>query len=177
MGRFAGRSHRHRPVIRVRLAEPADIPHLPGIELAAAQAFRGTPQAWCAEADVMPAEDYPPLVEDGDVWVAEDDGVLAGFVVTEMEEDFLHIWELAVHLDHQRKGAGRALIAAVAEAARAAGCTSVTLSTFTNVEFNQPYYRALGFELIETPNSWLAGILASEVADGFTDRCAMRLAL
>ena len=164
-------------MIRVRLATPADIPQLPGIEESAGQAFLATPQAWCAEGDVMPAEDYPPLVEDDDVWVAEDDGVLCGFAVTEMEEDFLHIWELAVHLDHQRKGAGRALIDACARAAREAGCAAVTLSTFTNVEFNAPYYRALGFEVIETPGPWLAEILANEVADGFTDRCAMQLPL
>ena len=164
-------------MIQVRLARMADIPQLPDIEYSAAQAFLGTPQAWCAEAEVMAADDYPPLVEDDDVWVAEDEGVLAGFVVTETEDDFLHIWELAVHLDHQRKGAGRALIAAAADAAREAGCASVTLTTFTNVAFNEAYYRALGFEVIETPGPWLAEILANEVADGFTDRCAMRLAL
>lgn len=164
-------------MIRVRLAVTADIPQLPDIEYSAAQAFLGTPQAWCAEAEVMAAEEYPPLVEDDDVWVAEDDGVLCGFAVTEVEDDNLHIWELAVHLGHQRRGAGRALIAAVAEAAREAGCAAVTLSTFTNVDFNQPYYRALGFEVVDAPARWLAEILANEAADGFTDRCAMRLKL
>ncbi len=164
-------------MIKVRLAAMADIPQLPAIEYSAAQAFIGTPQAWCAEGEVMAAEEYPPLVDDDDVWVAEDDGALAGFVVTEIEEDFLHIWELAVHSDHQRKGAGRALIAAAAEAAREAGCASVTLTTFTDVNFNEPYYRVLGFEVITAPGPWLSEILASEVADGFTNRCAMRLRL
>jgi len=164
-------------MIRVRLATAADIPFLPDIEYAAAQAFVGTPQAWCADAAVMAAEEYPPLVEDDDVWVAEDEGVLCGFAVTEIEGDYIHIWELAVHIDHQRKGAGRTLIAAVAEAGRNAGCAAVTLSTFTNVDFNLPYYQALGFEAVATPSAWLAEILANEAADGFTDRCAMRLPL
>ncbi len=164
-------------MISVRLATFDDIPHLPEIEFQAAKAFLGTPQAWCANDDVMPAEDYYDLVEDDDVFVAEDDGVLAGFAVTEIEGENLHIWELAVHVGHQRKGAGKALIAACAEAARAAGCTGVTLSTFTNVAFNAPYYRALGFVEETAPNPWLADILANEVVEGFTDRCAMRLAL
>jgi ribosomal protein S18 acetylase RimI-like enzyme len=164
-------------MVRVRLATFADIPQLPEIERQAAQAFLGTPQGWCADAEVMAAEDYDELVEDDDVFVAEDDGALIGFAVTEIEGDALHIWELAVHIAHQRKGAGKALIAACADAARAEGCASVTLSTFTNVAFNEPYYRALGFEVVTDPGPWLAAVLAREAEDGFTDRCAMRLAL
>ena len=164
-------------MIRVRLAEPRDVPSLPDIELAAAQAFLDTPQAWCAEGEVMPAEDYYPLLEDDAVWVAEDDGALAGFVVTEMEDDFLHVWELAVDVDHQRKGAGRALLAAAAEGAREAGCRYLTLTTFTNVAFNAPYYQSLGWRIDRAPNPWVADILANETEQGFTDRCAMRLDL
>ena len=164
-------------MITVRLATPADVPGLPTIETSAAQAFLETPQAWCAEGDVMAAEDYYPLIEDDAVWVAEDNGVLAGFVTTEIEEDFLHVWELAVHADHQRKGAGRALLATCAQAAREAGCAYLTLSTFTNVVFNAPYYQTLGWRIEDAPGPWLAEVLTHEVDQGFTDRCAMRLDL
>jgi GNAT superfamily N-acetyltransferase len=164
-------------MIRVRLAEPRDVPGLPDIEIAAGLAFLGTAQAWCAAGEVMPAEDYYPLIEDDAVWVVEDDGVLAGFVTTEIEDDFLHVWELAVHQDHQRKGAGRALLAAVGEAAREAGCGYLALTTFTNLVFNAPYYQSLGWRIDDAPGPWIADILANEVDEGFTDRCAMRFDL
>ena len=164
-------------MITIRLADTRDLPHLPAIERSAAQAFLGTPHAWCAAAEVMPEAEYLPLLEGDAVWVAENHGVLAGFVTTEIEGDQFHVWELAVHTDHQRKGVGKALLATCVEAAREEECRYLTLSTFTNVEFNEPYYRKLGWRIETNPSAWLTAVMANEVVQGFTDRCAMRLDL
>src|SRR5882724_228631 len=164
--------------IVVRLAETADIPDLPRIERSAAEAFRVTEHAWVADDTVTEAGAYPPLVAAQSVWVAEDDGILAGFISSERHEAELHVLELAVHLNHQRKGIGRDLVDAAIRAARDRGCTAVTLTTFRGVVWNAPFYRRrLGFEIVETPPPRLTAILAAEMKRGLVDRCAMRLAL
>lgn len=164
-------------MIVVRLAERADIPALPAIERSAVEAFRTTRHAWVADDPVTEPATYPPLIAARTVWVAEHDGIPAGFVFAERREADLHILELAVHLSHQRRGIGRALVKAVIEAARERGCTAVTLTTFCDVAFNAPFYQGIGFAILVAPPARLAGILATEATSGLTNRCAMRLAL
>ena len=175
-----GRSQRYSRgdrSLRIRLATAHDIPALPQIERSAGEAFRGTDQAWIADDIVAEADAYPPLIEAGGVWVAEDDGVVAGFISTEPLDGAFHILELAVGHDQQRKGVGRALMDAALAEARRAGYRVATLTTFRNIPWNGPFYARLGFELLDTPPTALAAILAEEAARGLTDRCAMRLVL
>ena len=174
-----GWSQRHRRgdrSLRVRLATSHDIPALPQIERSAGEAFRGTDQAWIADDIVAEADAYPPLIEAGGVWVAEDDnGVVAGFISTKPLGGALHILELAVGHEHQRKGVGRGLMDAVLAEARRSGHRAATLTTFRSIPWNAPFYARLGFKLLDTPPAALAAILAEEAARGLTDRCAMRL--
>lgn len=175
-----GRPQRHRRgdrSLRVRLATWDDIPALPQIERSAGEAFRGTDQAWIADDIVAEADSYPPLIEAGGVWVAEEDEVVAGFISTQPVAGAFHILELAVGHDHQRKGIGRALMDAALAEARRAGYRTATLTTFRGIPWNAPFYARLGFELLDAPPTALAAILAEEAARGLTDRCAMRLAL
>ncbi len=128
-----------------------------------------------------PASWYRPRIRRGLVWVAEVDGKPVGFASIEPFEDALHLWELAVHLDHQGHGVGRALVQAVADDARRRGLPAVTLTTFRDVLWNAPFYARLGF--IEVPQDAgqprLAGLRDHEAALGLDldARCAMRLAL
>jgi GNAT superfamily N-acetyltransferase len=161
----------------VRLATQGDIPALQAIERSATAAFRGTPHPWVADDGVTGVEAYPPLIVDRTLWVAELGAVLVGFASATRFPDALHVLELAVHLDHQRKGIGRRLLEVLIGAARAKGLPAVTLTTFHNVAFNAPFYTALGFEIVERPSPRLLAILAAEAQHGLADRCAMRLAL
>lgn len=163
--------------VQVRLARAEDIPALPVIERAAAQAFHATDHAWVADDPVTPAEDYPPMIAEGAVWVAEDREGLVGVISTMPMGEGLHVLELAVHADHQRRGIGRRLMLSVIAAARARGWAELTLTTFRGVVFNAPFYRSLGFEILEAPPPHLAAILANEAERRLADRCAMRLAL
>jgi GNAT superfamily N-acetyltransferase len=130
---------------------------------------------------VTPARWYRPLVPRGLVWVATEGDVPFGFAVAEPFHDALHLWELAVRLDAQRQGAGRALVMAVAADARARNLPAVTLTTFRDIPWNAPFYARLGF--VEVPhteaNPRLAGLRAREASLGLdvANRCAMRLAL
>ena len=163
--------------MKVRLATEADIPALPRIERSAGEAFRGTDQAWIADDIVAEADAYPPLIAAGGVWVAEDEGVVAGFISTERLDDAFHILELAVGHGQQRKGIGAALMRVALDHARAANYRTATLTTFRAIPWNAPFYARLGFELLDAPPAVLAAILTDEAARGLTDRCAMRLTL
>jgi GNAT superfamily N-acetyltransferase len=129
----------------------------------------------------MSAEDHRPFAVQGLVWVAEEAGELIGFATCEAFEDELHLWELAVRLDRQGRGAGRALISAVVEEARRRGLPAVTLTTFRDIPWNAPFYSRCGFvELAEDQlGAFLTLVREKEVQLGLdvANRCAMRLAL
>jgi GNAT superfamily N-acetyltransferase len=154
---------------------------LPEIERSAAEAFRGSSQPAVADDPVSAVEFYLPFQADGLVLVAAEEGELVGFAVCEAFEDALHVWELAVRHDRQRRGAGRALMAGTAALARRRGLAAVTLSTFRDIAWNGPFYARLGFaELAPADlNPRLAAILEREAALGLdvASRCAMRLLL
>ncbi|HEY8574690.1 GNAT family N-acetyltransferase [Phenylobacterium sp.] len=121
------------------------------------------------------------MLAEGLVWVAEDAGELIGFAACQHFMDALHLWEIAVRHDRQGKGAGRALMAAVTDEARARKAGAVTLTTFRDLPWNGPFYASLGFRALkpEELNGRLTAILMRERRLGLdmNARCAMRLPL
>jgi ribosomal protein S18 acetylase RimI-like enzyme len=115
------------------------------------------------------------------VLVVEEVGEVIGFATCQACADALHLWELAVHRDHQGRGAGRTLMAAIIALARERGLTAVTLTTFGDVPWNGPFYRRLGFRTLAAGelNERLRAVSAQEAALGLdvAARCAMRLVL
>ncbi len=67
-----------------------------------------------------------------DCLVAEGDGALAGFIVTEREDDLGHIITLDVAEAHRRRGVGTALLAAAEARMMEAGVRRVSLETATD---------------------------------------------
>jgi len=77
------------------------------------------------------------LIGNGISFVAEVDGWgVAAFLNGEMTSDALHIWQMAVHEQQQRRGIGRRLIAAAEQSAITEGARALTLTTFRNVPWN-----------------------------------------
>ena len=99
------------------------------------------------------------------------DGVLAGFLAAQLVGDALHIAELAVSLDHQQQGLGRALMAAADARAGDLGLAALTLTTFTDVPWNAPFYEKLGFEKLtaDSLDDRLADILARRNRAGLAE--------
>jgi GNAT superfamily N-acetyltransferase len=124
---------------------------------------------------------YRPLLSGGLVWVAQDGGELIGFAACEPFDDALHLWQIAVRHDRQARGAGRALLAAVVEAARSGGAAAVTLTTFRDIPWNGPFYASMAFAELTSDqlNARLQAVRLREAALGLdvAARCAMRLAL
>ncbi len=80
----------------------------------------------------------------------------------------LHVEQVSVHPDFAHQRIGEALLAYAAERARDEGLSGLTLTTFTDVPWNAPYYARLGFrplgEAELTPG--LRKIRASEAEAG-----------
>jgi GNAT superfamily N-acetyltransferase len=92
-----------------------------------------------------------------------------GYAGSNFVEDGLHVAEIDVARQWQRRGVGRALMQAVLAEASRRGLRSVTLTTDRLVPFNAPFYASLGFRIIEEralPDR-LRTVLAEEHAAGF----------
>lgn len=167
----------HRPMT-IRFATLADASLLPDIERSSGEAFRDVRDlAWIADDDVTPAERHAALVGQGTVWVASDpDGRLVGFLSAELHRDALHIWQMSVLSDQQRKGVGRALIGAAESWAESNQLTALTLTTFRSVAWNAPFYQSCGFKFVDPElHPMLLATLEAERQAGlpFEQRCAM----
>lgn len=161
--------------MRIRLATRAELPALQDIERAAGAPFRdlGMPEI---------ADDEPPGLDEleryrraGHCWVAVGEGnagrereLPAAYLLAEPVDGALHIEQVSVHPRAARRGVGRVLLAHAADRAREEGLTALTLTTFTDVPWNAPYYARLGFRPLPeadlTPG--LRAIRAAEAAHG-----------
>ena len=131
----------------IRYGRSDDLPHLPTIERAAAAQFQATPYAFLADADLVSAK---VDLDHEHVWVvvdAEDQPV--GFANVRWLETAVHLHEIDIHPQHARQGLGRRLIEHIAQWARARGAAAFTLTTFSDVPWNGPYYGRLGFRTLD----------------------------
>ncbi|WP_339533206.1 GNAT family N-acetyltransferase [Pseudomonas mucidolens] len=165
--------------IVIRLAVPRDAVLLPAIERSAAQAFRRIEGLhWLAEAQVMAVEQHRRLIALSTCWVAMDaSNQRVGFLSAQRYGDDLHIHELSVKQSMQGQGVGRRLLETVMNAAISQRLRAVTLTTFSEVPWNAPFYQRLGFEqdVLAKSDPRLAALLRDEYLYGFApdSRCAM----
>ena len=134
--------------------------------------------SWLAESPPMSIERHSQLIALSTCWVALDaENRPQGFLSAERHGSDLHIYELSVMQSMQGQGTGRRLIEAAKDYARSNRLGFVTLTTFTNVPWNAPFYSRTGFQISATTDldQRLAGILREEYKHGFApeSRCAM----
>lgn len=133
----------------IRLAEPADLPRLQEIEVAAGSIFRSVGMAEIADDPAPPASWFEEYLTDGRAWVWADRGAAAAaFCLVEIVDGNAHVEQLSVHPDHGRHGLGAQLLGHIGEWARDRGLPEITLTTFTDVPWNAPYYTRLGFSVL-----------------------------
>lgn len=157
----------------VRPARPDDFERLRAIELSAGRLF----------VDVgMPdiAEHEPPTVEE--LWSApavlvavDDDDRPVGYAMCVRVDGQPHLEQISVDPAASRQGHGAALLDAVQAWA---GGEAVTLTTFTDVPWNRPYYERHGYVVVP-PDEWtpaLRDLVAHEATFGLdpTTRVVMR---
>ncbi|MEV4916736.1 GNAT family N-acetyltransferase [Streptomyces tirandamycinicus] len=155
--------------MRIRSAEPFELPLLQDIERAAGEPFRSLGMAAIADDEPPPLEELERYRRSGGLWVTETaDGRLVAYLLTEPVDGAAHIEQLSVHPDFARRGLGRDLIGHLATVAAAGGLSALTLTTFTEVPWNAPYYARLGFHALgeHELTEGLRNILKAEAAHG-----------
>lgn len=162
---------------RFQLAETQHLANLPSIELAAAAQFPLADLPAPLRHRSTPIGAFKEAQQRQLLWVAipREGGQPVGFLLADQIADRLHIAELDVHPDHARRGIGSRLVQQLLHAAVNYGVPAVTLTTFTHLPWNAPFYRQLGFE--ELPrgacDAPLSAILKQEADNGLANRVAM----
>lgn len=90
--------------------------------------------------------DYTELIERGVVYVLPDGDKLAGVLVIWPIEDAMLIENIAVEPGYQGKGIGKVLMDFAEVKAREAGLDMMRLYTNQKMEYNQAYYKKLGYD-------------------------------
>lgn len=133
----------------IRSATATDLVHLPAIEIAAGVPFRSVGM------DAV-ADDAPPTVSElaeyqraGRAWVATtDDDSPIGYALALVVDGAAHIEQVSVDPAHAGRRLGAALIDEVERWAAERRLPWLTLTTFTEVPWNAPYYERLGFRVV-----------------------------
>ncbi len=152
----------------IRHAGAADLPSLVEIERAAAGLFESYGVAASVLADSTSIDQFGEACDEGLLWVAEWDAELVGFAFVEIIDGCAHLDELDVHPRVGRRGIGSMLVRTVCEWTAGRALPAVTLTTFRDIPWNEPFYRRLGFDDLPADEigAELAELLRDEAARG-----------
>ena len=156
--------------LRIRRARSVDVPLLQAIERAAAGRYAELSETrFCLELPVRDDDEHRFARECGFAVVSVLDGVPVGFALATPKDDRAHLLEFAVAPKQQGRGCGARLIAAVEAWPQESGFTEMTLTTYRDVQWNAPFFRSLGYELIEigSDRPELAEVIADEQRSAF----------
>lgn len=157
----------------VRLAHKADLPLLPAIERAADKAFEeigmtGLPGG----ATVKELENASYIFVIGDP--------ITGFTRIDDIDGHAHLEQISVDRQHANRGLGSELLEETCRQASHLGYSAISLITFKNVPWNQPFYAKHGFVVLSNVPDYLQTLRAHEQElglDNFGERVVMQRTL
>lgn len=136
--------------MRMRAAGPDELPLLQDIERAAGRCFRDIGMPEIADDEPLPLEELARCQQAALAWVAADDAdIPVAYLIADRVDGNLHVEQVSVHPDSARRGVGRSLLDHLAHQATREGAPALTLTTFTEVPWNAPYYERCGFRLLD----------------------------
>ncbi|MBT9370063.1 GNAT family N-acetyltransferase [Rhizobium sp. CSW-27] len=153
--------------LRIGPAGRMDFASLRAIELAAFETLRNA-GAVSGKAAASDDEELQAYLDAGLLFAAFAGNTPVGYAGAIVAGDRLHVGEMDVHPDWQRRGLGRRLMQTLLARASARGLRGASLTTDRFAPFNAPFYASLGFRMIEgeaCPER-LRQILASEGLKG-----------
>ena len=131
----------------IRPAAEVDLERLVDVEVRAGQLFRSVGMAKVAE-DVPDRGALRESIEAGRVWVSQVGAAIAEYVAAEVLDANAHVAQVSVAPEYAGRRIGQAMIGVVEAWGRAAGRPATTLTTFTDVPWNGPYYVRLGYRVL-----------------------------
>jgi GNAT superfamily N-acetyltransferase len=145
---------------RIRLARTDEIPRIQEIEDEAGSVFSGLGLIDESLDVSFPLDELSRLVDLGQVWVGcLDDDIPVGLVIVSVAQGAAYVEEMDVLPGFGRRGLGALLLETVCAWASAQGHAAVTLSTFSDLPWNGPFYRKHGFRDLK-PAQWTRGMRA-----------------
>lgn len=136
------------PHVTLRPARPDEVPELVAIELDAGRRFGAAGLAEVA-TDPVDERELAAAVSAGLVWVAERSATVVGYAEAGLVDGEAHLHQVSIAESASGYGIGQALEQVVAQWAKAAGSTTMTLTAFRDVAFNAPLYERWGYQLID----------------------------
>jgi predicted N-acetyltransferase YhbS len=163
----------------IRPAGRDDFESLRAVELAAFETLRAA-GAVDGDPNASSDEDLERYLQDRLLYASTSpEGEIVGWCGGSEIARWLHIGEIDVHPDWQKKGIGRRLIHRLLREARARGLKGATLTTDRSAVFNAPFYLSIGFRIDQAQDAepYLQKILEAEAAAGLDTgrRVAMTL--
>ncbi|KAK2795219.1 hypothetical protein FQN52_006149 [Onygenales sp. PD_12] len=137
--------------MRIRLVNPPELPLLQAIEIAAGEPFREFGMQEIADDDPPAFDMLKTYASEGQCWVAveESDDQPTAYLLAARVDGTAYIEQVTVAPAAARRGLGRALIDHLDHWAITQGLTALTLTTFSEIPWNAPYYARLGFRTLE----------------------------
>ena len=134
--------------LSIRPACRADLDDLATLEVEAGKIFRsiGMPEVAEHTPDMNALRNSQKL---GQIWVAEVNVEVAGYIVAIVVDGNAHIEQVSVSPAHARQGVGRRLICHIEARGRDQDLLATTLTTFLDVPWNGPYYQRLGYRMLK----------------------------
>jgi GNAT superfamily N-acetyltransferase len=134
----------------IRFARAEELTRLAQIERAAAILFIDTPYAFLVDAEPLSLDFVRQRFQAGQLWVAVDrDDVVVGFAITREVDRTIYLQEMDVDPKHGQRGIGTALIETISDWAKFHRYGTISLSTFSDLPWNAPFYAKLGFRMLE----------------------------
>jgi GNAT superfamily N-acetyltransferase len=130
-------------VVSLRLGGVEDIDAVRGLQQAAYARNRAL--LGCEPLPLL--ADYHEIFRDYEVWLAEQDGALAGVLILQPRVDDLLIWSVGTNPDRQGRGLGKGLLLAAEVRAREVGLNVVRLYTGAVLQHLIDWYGRHGYRV------------------------------
>jgi len=136
---------------RIRKAAPVEINILPQLELEAAELFRETKHAASIPAAPASLENFREAREAGLLLIAVlPQGITSGFALAEIIDLGIRLAGVDVLPRFGKNGIGAALVKSIISLAEEKKHKYLTLTTFKHVPWNAPFYKKLGFRVMNS---------------------------
>ncbi|SBT89047.1 Acetyltransferase (GNAT) family protein [Streptomyces sp. DI166] len=155
--------------MRIRVVRLTELPILQDIERAAGRCFRDVGMPEIAEDEPLPVDELARYCHAELAWVVADDAdTPVAYLIADPVDGNFHVEQVSVHPDVARRRLGHMLLEHLAAHARSEGSPALTLTTFTEVPWNAPYYARCGFHPMDdaTLTPGLRKIRENEAAHG-----------
>jgi predicted N-acetyltransferase YhbS len=166
----------------IRVGSADDAALLAGIERAADQRYLDSPYRELLNGSAIPDEAARRYCDEGRILVAEVDDRVVGYLGWHVEPDpnYVGISQVSVLPEFGRRGIGAALMRSAIDTAADHGISHVVVATFSDVAWNEPWYRRLGFRTVDPSDwtVWMRDVVDEQRADvPWEDRVWMQLDL